>query len=217
MLAEFLLWEQGHTFEGYVEGDDGIFVTDGLLTKEMYAELGFSIKIEEFDDPCTASFCGLVFSSSHQIIRDPFKFVSKFAWTHTALHSNERIQHELLRGKALSALYETPHCPIVAPLASHVLNELTNINVTALRVEDRWKPLPPASFVPVAFAPTEDTRLLFQKKFGISPNLQRLIEQRIRDHRVSEIGSLLLPYIPLIKPGRDTRSDYFVYSLNYVY
>lgn len=61
MKAEFLAYKAGGTIDGFVEGDDGLFVTNFELRSSDYEKLGFTIKIEEIADPCEASFCGMIF------------------------------------------------------------------------------------------------------------------------------------------------------------
>lgn len=124
MLAKFLASEQHCEITGYVEGDDGLFCTNAELTAEAYEKLGFTIKIAKISDISEASFCGMVFGPSCEIIRDPRRFLQGFGWSQSFLHAGSSIMDELLRAKSLSTCYETPQCPIVGVLARKAL-ELT--------------------------------------------------------------------------------------------
>lgn len=127
MLAKFLAAEQGKELAGFVEGDDGLFVTEATLTAEAYQQLGFSIKIVELGDPCKASFCGMVFAESGEIIKDPVKFLSTFGWTHSFINAGAAVMDQLLRAKALSAIYEAPQCPILGQLARCALEKTRGV------------------------------------------------------------------------------------------
>lgn len=178
MLARFLASEQGQDLFGFVEGDDGLFATKAELRAEDYAKLGFTIKIEEVEDIRAASFCGMVFGESNQIIRDPVAFLATFGWTSSFTMGGERLMDELLRAKALSTVYETPHCPIVGALARYALS--VTRHVTPRFVTDGYHSLPPRDESRLtAFAPTAETRALFERLYGISPTMQLAIEKRI--------------------------------------
>lgn len=177
VLASYLADKQGHSLTGFVEGDDGLFATKAVLTKEQYQRIGFRIKIEEIDDPCTASFCGMVFSESGEIIKDPKKFMGQFGWTSSFISAGEEIMLQLLRAKALSAVYETPQCPILGALARRAL--IKTRGVLPRWVDDGYHKCPPDEFVLPPFKPSDDTRLLFAELYGISPFVQLEIEARV--------------------------------------
>jgi hypothetical protein len=182
MLALYLAEKKGGVIHGFVEGDDGIFVTNVELSAEDYKELGFEIKIVSEASPCEASFCGMIFADSGEIIRNPREFVSKFAWTGSCLEGGIKVKRELLRAKALSACYETPQCPIVGAIARYALQETRGVKprfvydgyhkVTDVIRDERNV---------AAFKPSSDTRVLFERKFHISIadqlNIERLCSQ----------------------------------------
>lgn len=197
MLAKFIASRKGGELHGFVEGDDGLFATDIELTTEDYAELGFTIKIEEVADPCRASFCGMIFAESGEIIKDPHKFLSNFGWTHSFIHAGPTIMDELLRAKALSAVYETPQCPILGALARRALEGTRHVNPRF--VADGFHTLPDEVAVP-KFCPSLDTRQLFADEFGVSIETQLLVESWIHIGRLDLIQSV-------IRPNADT-TDY---------
>jgi hypothetical protein len=180
MLAKFIASEQGHELYGFVEGDDGLFATEAILSEDKYRELGFTIKITPEDDPCAASFCGMVFADSGEIVRDPTDYLANFAWTSSFISAGDRVMDELLRAKALSSVYETPQCPIVGAVARWALSQTRHVRPRF--VEDGYHNL---SSVPrdesklPAFDPADDTRALVERKFGISRDVQLEIERRV--------------------------------------
>lgn len=178
MLTLFVAEKSGVHVDGFVEGDDGIFAADGPLDEDMYERLGFTIKIEQIPDPREASFCGMIFGESGQIIRDPRAFLSKFGWTGSYLNTSKpTLLWGLLRAKALSALYETPHCPVVGAVARRAI-ALTS-NHSPVWVEDGYHTRPPRDFVPPPFEPTQETRLLFERRYGIPIAQQLRIESSL--------------------------------------
>lgn len=188
MLAEFIVHCKGGTIDGLVEGDDGLFSSTVPLTSEDYLKLGFTIKIEQVDDPRQASFCGLIFTESGQIVRDPFKFLSGFGWTSSFISAGTGIMMQLLRAKALSAVYETPHCPIIGVLARRALDVTRGC---APRFVDDGYHTPHDESSLVEFSPCSATRELFALKFGISVETQLMCEALIASGREQEVAALL--------------------------
>lgn len=203
----------GPYLEGFVEGDDGLFSTTVELTPEDFANLGFTCKLVEVNDPCecmpvepvenedlrfgrhAGAFCGVCCSRDGQIIRDPRTFLAGFGWTSSFVNAGQATMDELQAAKALSALYEGPHCPISAVLARHVLVKLRCViprfirdgyhDVTTLTTQEALER---------AFAPTPETRDLFARHFGISANDQLLIEAAISRSDWDTVADLMPPH-----------------------
>lgn len=193
MLAGFLAERKGCTLNGFVEGDDGIFALEKELAVDDYAKLGFTIKLEEVDDPCTASFCGLIFPESGEIVRDPRRFLQGFAWTQSFIDAGPKIMNELLKAKALSALCESPQCPVVGALARATLKRTATYN--ARFVEDGYHHMTTNPDTVSPFKPDLSTRMLFAAKFGVSVDSQLEIERLINKGDMRGV-SLLLPANP---------------------
>lgn len=215
MLAKFLASEQGKELYGFVEGDDGLFSTEAVLRSEDYAKLGFTIKLVELPDPCAGSpvgllnrmgsaeapavdvtdspgaFCGLTFADDGSIIRDPVKFMQGFGWTLSFLYAGPKIMDELLRAKALSALYETPQCPIVAPMAWKAL-ALTR-GVVPRFVDDGYHNVPRDEKFLEPYNPSSQVRELFFQNYGISPEVQMQCEKCIKGNDMSGLATLIPP------------------------
>jgi hypothetical protein len=77
MLIKFLVFEKGGSYAALVEGDDGLIATDITLDPSDFLKLGFTIKMKEVTDPCSASFCGLIFADSGEFVRDPVRFFTE--------------------------------------------------------------------------------------------------------------------------------------------
>lgn len=162
-------------FDGVFEGDDALIVTDQEFTNADYALFGFDVKLDEVDDPTEASFCGQIFSSSGQTVRDPIKFINKFGWTHRDVFGTEQLMMESLRAKALSALQETPHCPIVSAIAYKAY--LLTDGCSARCYDDGYHAVCDVSAEYAQPQPSPSTRALFCKLYGIVPELQVLCER----------------------------------------
>lgn len=192
LLSLFLVHKKGGEMDGVFEGDDGLFYSTVELTGSDYEKIGFTIKIEEVSDPCAASFCGMIFSESGEIIRDPRKFFQGFAWTSSCIHGGRGVMNELLRAKSLSAVYETPQCPIVGALSRRGL-ALTR-GVTPRFIRDGYHDViaDHASKFP-RFSPSPDTRQLFAKMYGISPTDQIVVEDMIQSGDMGAIAMIIPP------------------------
>lgn len=189
MLAKFIAHKKGGEITGFVEGDDGLFATDVELCAQDWEDLGFTIKIDEISDPCTASFCGMIFADSGEVIRSPIKFLMGFGWTKSFINAGERIMDELLRAKALSTVYETPQCPIVSPMARYALQKTRH--VTPRFIDDGYHQIIKDEFILPDFNPADDTRDLFARLFGVSVDTQLEIERLIGVGDMAGVARLL--------------------------
>lgn len=198
ILATYLATKKGGTIHGFFEGDDGLFSSDVVLTKEDYEALGFTIKIEEVSDPCAASFCGMIFAESGEVIRDPRKFLMGFGWTSSCVGAGRSVGWQLLKAKSLSAIYETPQCPIVGELSRMALGRCEAQGVTARFVDDGYHKRPLLGPGLPTFHPSLSTRALFQEHFGISISAQLAAESAIRDGHFDELHLIVPPTGPQI-------------------
>lgn len=164
MIALFLAEEHHCKLDGFVEGDDGLFACDGQLTTEMFSALGFTTKIEKVMHPREASFCGNLYSEDLQIVKNPYKFLQGFGWTSSFIEANTSKLWQLLKAKALSALCETPDCPIISTLAHRAYHKCGAVK--PIFVQDGYhdtSKIPPFVRAP---SPTLRTREFFQQQFG---------------------------------------------------
>lgn len=189
ILAHFLASIKGEEIVGLVEGDDGLFTSDALLTEEDYAALGFSIKITMVDDPRGASFCGMLFSDDFEIIKDPVKTIVGLTWTHSMINAGDDIMMQLLRAKALSSVHETPQCPIAGALSRRALK--VTEGVVPRFIADGYHKVPPDQEHLPEFHPMPSTRLLYEAEYGISVDDQLHIEGLITRGQTRAAASIL--------------------------
>lgn len=192
LLWAFLCREKGTIWDGFVEGDDGIFaVYQGTApTAKDYESLGFELKIDEGLDPRTMSFCGIV-AADGQNVRDPAKLLTTFGWTSSCIYGGSKVKLQLLRAKALSTAYETPHCPIIRAIADRAL-KFTQGAVPRF-VDDGYHKLPEDDAP--AFAPTAATRSMFAALYGIPVVTQVELEKRIASSSdLSFLGQYFTPH-----------------------
>lgn len=166
-----------------VEGDDAIaavYDLKPLPTAQDYAKLGFIIKIETFDDPTMASFCGIICPGG-VTVKSPSRVLCKFGWTKN-VGVGQKISLQLLRAKALSLAYELPHCPVLRAIADRAL-ELTR------GVKPRWDDfdsyhrtlLPKDETCIVTSNIPLSARQFYASEFGVTIESQLMIEARVKN------------------------------------
>jgi hypothetical protein len=113
-----------------VEGDDSLVKTNADLTDKMFANLGFTIKLEKHTSFNTASFCGIIFDfDSLTNIIDPIKTILKSPWaSYKYAFAGNKILKSLLRAKALSLAHQNPGCPIVDAYSKYLLRMTNDVN-----------------------------------------------------------------------------------------
>lgn len=206
MLILFLFKKKGTPCKTVIEGDDSLTSFVGEPPhKEDFAALGFTIKCSVHDYIEDTSFCQLIFHHKDLInITDPIKVLLNFGWAGKA-YVNARTSRlrTLLRCKALSYAHQFPGCPIVQSLAHYALRATSGYDVRHFIENDRSLCLWEREQLREAAAgkrpdPTPipmDTRLLMQRWFGVSVELQQEIEQYLDG--LSELQPLLGP-IPFL-------------------
>lgn len=170
---------------GVVEGDDGLFSLEGPVpTKEGMAENGLTVKMEIVDEFNEASFCGFMFDPEEGInIKTPLEMLVNFGWLPGRyLGSKDSKILELYRCKALSYAHQFPGCPIVAAFAHYVLR-MTKGKRARLFWSDAYMRDKYLTFLEMEnkfgtpdIEPGLATRLLFEKKFGVTIRDQIEIE-----------------------------------------
>lgn len=182
---------ENRDFDCVVEGDDCLGRFFGTVpTCKLYADLGFTVKIDTHTDLCRASFCGLVFSPKNFVsVTDPMKSFMKTGWI-SAKYSrcSDRMRLRLLRGKALSMLHQNLGVPIVQNFSNYLLRctagvkELVNSALSNYERNEILELIP--NFDKVAFKPIEfETRLVMEQTFGWPIEEQLAIEYYF-DHLV---------------------------------
>ena len=210
MLAKYAAYRKGGHIDGFVEGDDGLFVCSKPLTKEDFAALGFDIKILSYSDLLLTSFCGLSFTRSMASITDPIEVLLNFPWTHSPQANGVfRVRMGLLRAKALSLLYEHPRCPILSVMAKRYI-DLT-VGVTP-RFTGGWYERKIESETILYFSEALEayskgiddvTRADFDRVYNISAALQVRIEDEIKAGDLNSLGGPCLRSLLLDRVHED--------------
>jgi hypothetical protein len=190
----FMLYEcekLGNTItEGVVEGDDGLFVTNGPFpTAADFAELGLIIKIELHSELHTASFCGQVFDPEDQLnVTDVRKVLATFGWTtRQYARSGKGKLMILLRSKALSIGYQYPGCPILGSLAKYALRVTKSYDVRGYvyrrgGIDTYTREMLIKAYIagiPCFKEPPIRTRLLVERLYGVSVETQLRVEKQL--------------------------------------
>lgn len=182
----------------YVEGDDGLQreIKNGLNAKD-YASVGLAVDITKSDKLTALSFCGIVMDDRDMInVTDPICYISDFFWLNRQYFAARQTKlEELLKCKALSALYQYPGCPIIYPLAKTMIRLLSDVILDEERLKvlmrDNYKyeefmtnhhhylKNPQMYDIPI---PTR-TRQLVEDLFRIPINAQITIEREIENHQ----------------------------------
>jgi len=189
--------------DGVVEGDDGLFTGHGPWpTEEDFAQLGLMLKMETHSELSEASFCGLIFDTEELInVTDPLEVLSSFGWTSGVYCRSRRSKlNALLRAKALSVAYQYSGCPILTALARYGLRVTRGYDVRPLLEQDRtmslWyrEQLLEALRHPVLLRePGPRTRLLVEKKYGISVETQLAVEKYL--DQKNDLEPISSPYL----------------------
>jgi hypothetical protein len=218
MLMLFLTKKNGNTnVRGVIEGDDGLFsMTGPLPTADMFADLGFNIKIDIHKEINTASFCGMIFDLEERTnVADPRKYLATFGWT-SERYSRSRgsVLKSLLRCKALSLAHQAPGCPILSSLAHYALRVTRGCDVRGIlerRTTGHWmreKLLFAVSHKVPSVAPGIRTRFLVEQQYGISVEVQIEIEAYLDS--LNELKPLDHPFIlDLMDPIWNTYYDLY--------
>lgn len=189
---------------GVVEGDDGLFAFKDYPDMDEFDRCGLILKFEKHAELSTASFCGMVFDpEDRQPIGDPHKIINKLGFvTRRYLAAKPKKLNLLQRCKALSMGHAYPACPIVTAFCSYLVRTLPSLkqyemiryistnpsmslyekDVMISRIKAGYK----------REVPTTATRLLFERVYGISVDVQLRIEKILDDKQ--DLGPVELPF-----------------------
>lgn len=187
----------------FVEGDDGIIISDKPLPEDIFTALGFIVKLDRHTDIRKAKFCSLLFDDEFNLIRDPIHTMLRLGWTSQLyVNSGPRVLMNLLRLKAISLKCEVPNAPILGPLADRLLyltrhfsgglekfastaklNLYERERITTAIKEKVWQKKSQV---------TNSARMLCEEEFGIHWESQLMIEQHIN---TMELGSYSNPIL----------------------
>lgn len=186
-------------FRGIFEGDDGACRAIGIWpTADVFARLGFTIKMQIHEHLHTMSFCGMVFDPQDlQVVADPRESLVTFGWT-TGKYAGASLSklNLLLRSKALSLLHEYPGCPILRSLGFYALRNTVPVSATRMYKHAMTVPLYEREqlltmYAYMTFPRIQQimrrpilprTRVLVEDLYGVSIGLQSKIEFYL-DHK----------------------------------
>lgn len=195
MLTLFVAHTMGYNYmdiKGVVEGDDGLFAFPGEVpSAELYSALGFEIKIGTVVDVGHASFCGLWYDTEcKNIIRDPKRFLMKFqTFNSSSMRGGYKCMMKLLRAKVLSAICESPKCPVIWAFLKRMelLTRDFQPNFEAQRwISDQLTPQLIERAKRLLGPPPLSTRLLFADEFGIPVDSQLAIEKEFENLEINK-------------------------------
>jgi hypothetical protein len=171
-----------------VEGDDSLSAAEKSIPPEYFTKMGLNVKMDIVEDLSTASFCGIIYHPDDMInIRDPREPLATTFWVPSKYaFCNEKKYFELIKSKALSIMFEYPGCPILDKFGHKIFELLYAYEVgwefehdTYRRNElkkayDAYKneSLPKKT-------PSLSTRILMQRMFDITVEMQLAIENEI--------------------------------------
>lgn len=187
---------ESHLFEG----DDGIIAVEGGFPDAAigdFEKLGHILKIIEVDDPCEASFCGLIFADQG-VLKDPQRLFANFGWTTSFIHGGKKVMMSLLRAKALSLAYEAGSCPLAWVLAQEALHFTRGVRVTHRPDSYNHVPNDEAECMAHLVEPSFATRSLFAKLFHMSIEQQLRAEEHIRSSTMLDPQKLFITFDPVL-------------------
>lgn len=186
MAMEFIASEIGmSSLRSRIEGDDGIFTFYGPIpSAKDFADLGLIIKIEEYDELTEGSFCGIIADKDDMInVTNPINVILDFGWTSKDyFRSKNKKKLELLKAKSLSYAYQYPGCPIISSLAKYGLRVSADAHFNLNAMNNYQQEVFHAMHSKFSNkVPSKDvgfnTRLLVERRFGVSVEDQIFIEQ----------------------------------------
>lgn len=205
---------KGEVWDGYVEGDDGIFGTNAEITARDYELLGFDVKVVCLDCSCPnpethppadgVAFCGIIAATDGTLLKSYTRVFQNFGWTTSCLDAGEDVMHELLRAKALSLAYEVGHCPILWALAKYTLENTRDYAPRFIRDGYHDTDLIPRDerFIPLG-PPSIESRVDYQRHFGLTPGLQEEVESMILQGKFDTVANIIPA--PLVQQDYERR------------
>jgi hypothetical protein len=131
MLMKFAAYKSGCVVDGFVEGDDGVFVErEGCVDEGLFARLGFNMKFKRVPELTRASFCGIVCDDKVlHTVADPAKHLLTFAWIGKQYKmASEHTKMCLLKARGYSLCYQYPNAPILKDLGCYILRMTAHVD-----------------------------------------------------------------------------------------
>lgn len=209
LVNKFMASEYHAKFYGKFEGDDGLIVTSNAFPAgEVYSRLGMVIKMQGYRYLGDAGFLSMYWDRDTRTqMCDPIKFLGSLGWSHSkiATYGGERVCLGLLKAKCISSLDRLPKMPVVAPICFKIINKLSDVKARVdgltgyhdqevkLYTQEKLNGVVD-KFKGVSYA----DRITFARLFGLSPNLQKLIENQFGEtlgEQSSRTLDLIMPTV----------------------
>lgn len=184
IILKYIMEKKGISEDNYsfvVEGDDCLCGFNGEYpTTEDYANVGFTVKIEQHEKLETASFCGLVFSPENFIsIANPLKIIMNTGYARKKyVYSSDKTRKELLRAKGFSICYQYSGVPILQEYGRMLLR---NTEGSRFKFDDDYQSQlikrEMGDIVEVNKPIEMSTRLLMEKVFSFTIAEQHYLEK----------------------------------------
>jgi hypothetical protein len=203
LIMKYVAYRSKIKIKCVIEGDDGLISipTSSNLKMKYFEKLGLVIKFDVYDDIQQTSFCGLTFDMlNNSIITEPIGAMIKFFWLNGRyIQASDLKLDILMRAKSLSYLYSYSQCPILRELAEYGMRMTNHISTKQIEevystknfdlytrekmTEALLAKVPEKNILPT-------TRLIMEKKFGISISDQLLIEEKLASKNDVELIDL---------------------------
>lgn len=221
MLMKFWAHKNKTCAVGVVEGDDGLFRVNKTPKAKFFAQLGFTIKIETSASLAEAQFCSMCFNEINcRVVCDPIKKVLNTGWTFSECRFSNKSRLQLLRGKALSLLCESPGAPVVHSFAKwlyRATNSVTTVKYSGLSGEkDHYESLLDICEDRITLGlrskPEQSDRDLVERHYGIPMSAQLVLEDWFdRQNEIRRIPyTLLSGFVP---ENSVLYANYFVFDV----
>lgn len=187
-----------------MEGDDAIVSADGLDVSKLVQDLeslGMAVKYAVADRPGDAGFCSMYWDREYNMVCEPYSRIAHFCYS-----SRRSCPEDQLAAKAMSLWADCARCPVLGALASAYSRERTvqGIHLTSYEVGELRRdgvivrPQSQGNSLYVVechrlpyICPTYQSRLLFEKLYGMSCMAQVECEENILQGYIERAGQII--------------------------
>lgn len=195
---------KGVSFDGYCEGDDGLFwVSNQGITSDDYARLGFTIKMQYKANVSDCSFCGKIFDPKTKHVLATPEQLNRVGWSHNKRYWNApaHVKQSLIESRALAIAYTYPGCPCLQAWAKSILTHRKTHHFSYAEIREKYQLkeilrenpdlTPDSIFNKLTFPePHINDRILYEHRFGISVSAQHAFENFVLKHPWADFSLL---------------------------
>jgi hypothetical protein len=184
-------------FDGFCEGDDGLFWLDGKdITQQDYEDLGFLIKMDYKGSIQECSFCGKIFDETSKHVLGTPEQLNRIGWAldKSYWNASDKVKQQLVLSRALSLAVLYPGCPCIQARAKALLQSARGkIMFTRRILQEKYQLREMLKYHKeldlqklynkLEFPePTLEDRLLYESRFGISIDAQYRYEEYVTNN-----------------------------------